>query len=202
MGDVAGLDTVAVPLDEVQTTLAGDMRRESLVLIVGLGVLFGSVILVFRFVVTRRLSIMSRHFREIAASPASARMVPVPVGGRDEIGVLAGAFNGLIRQLQTAHVLLEGRVSERTALLGHANEDLKREILERQRAEEHLQERVAELQRWQDVTLGREGRIQVLKGEVNQLLSRLGEPVRYHSVGEDRRGRTAGDGGPEPVAKS
>jgi transcriptional regulator with PAS, ATPase and Fis domain len=57
-----------------------------------------------------------------------------------------------------------------------------RDVSERKLNEEKLKDQVLELQRWQKVTLGREGRIQELKQEVNQLLARLGEPVRYPSV--------------------
>jgi PAS domain S-box-containing protein len=52
---------------------------------------------------------------------------------------------------------------------------------ERERAEEQLRQKIAELQRWHDVTLGRETRIQELKREVNELLARSGLPIRYGS---------------------
>ena len=52
---------------------------------------------------------------------------------------------------------------------------------ERERAEEQLRQKIAELQRWHDVTLGRETRIQELKREVNELLVRSGLPIRYES---------------------
>lgn len=51
----------------------------------------------------------------------------------------------------------------------------------RKRAELQLTERLAELKRWQSVMLGREGRNLELKHEVNELLRRLGEPIRYPS---------------------
>jgi PAS domain S-box-containing protein len=55
------------------------------------------------------------------------------------------------------------------------------DITERQRAEEQIKRQLDELQRWQDVMLGREDRVQELKREVNTLCRRLGEPVRYPS---------------------
>jgi len=55
------------------------------------------------------------------------------------------------------------------------------DITERKRAEEKLKERLEELQRWHSVTLGREDRVQELKREVNELLVRLGESIRYPS---------------------
>ena len=54
-------------------------------------------------------------------------------------------------------------------------------ITDRKLAEVQLAERLAELRRWQSVMLGREGRNLELKREVNELLLRLGEPIRYRS---------------------
>jgi PAS domain S-box-containing protein len=47
-----------------------------------------------------------------------------------------------------------------------------------------LKEQMNELQRWHDLMLDREDRSLELKGEVNELLRRLGEPVRYPSAEE------------------
>ncbi|MBN2003284.1 MAG: hypothetical protein JXA21_08005 [Anaerolineae bacterium] len=41
---------------------------------------------------------------------------------------------------------------------------------------------IDELQRWHQATLGRETRILDLKHEVNKLLRRLNEPIRYPSA--------------------
>ena len=51
--------------------------------------------------------------------------------------------------------------------------------MERQEAEDALRERVDELTRWHQVTLGREMRILELKGEVNGLLGEAGRSLRY-----------------------
>lgn len=55
------------------------------------------------------------------------------------------------------------------------------DISGRKKDEERIQRQIEELQRWQMVTLGREDRNRELKREVNDLLSRLGEPIRYPS---------------------
>ena len=57
-----------------------------------------------------------------------------------------------------------------------------RDITERKMAESEINEQIAELQRWQNATLGRETRILDLKREVNELLDRAGEPPRYPST--------------------
>ena len=49
-------------------------------------------------------------------------------------------------------------------------------------ANETLDKQLDELRRWQQVTLGREGRILTMKQEVNSLLAELGQPPRYSSL--------------------
>lgn len=53
------------------------------------------------------------------------------------------------------------------------------DITEMKRVQIENQQRLAELSRWYQATLGREGRVLELKAEVNALRSRLGEPPRY-----------------------
>jgi hypothetical protein len=55
------------------------------------------------------------------------------------------------------------------------------ELNERTQAEEKIKKQLDELQRWQDVMLGREDRIQELKRDVNELCRRMGEAARYPS---------------------
>ncbi len=56
------------------------------------------------------------------------------------------------------------------------------DITARKLADETLQTKLDELQRWHEVTLNRETRIQELKREVNEILIRGGELPRYASV--------------------
>ena len=58
------------------------------------------------------------------------------------------------------------------------------DITDQKRSEEKIRQQMAELQRWYEVTLGREGRVIELKREVNELLRCLGEPIRYPSAEE------------------
>ena len=55
------------------------------------------------------------------------------------------------------------------------------DITERKRAEELIERQLDELKRWQGVMLDREDRVLKLKREVNDLLRRRGEPIRYPS---------------------
>jgi len=56
------------------------------------------------------------------------------------------------------------------------------DITERKRAEKDILEQMDELRRWYEVTLDREGRVLELKQEVNELLIKYGEALRYQSV--------------------
>ncbi len=138
LGEVVGIDMVAVSLDRVKSSLTDEAIRQVLVMSLGLVALFASVVFVFRFLVTRRLGAMSRHLEEIAATPERAHITPVEVRGNDEIAATGRAFNRLLEQLETAHASLESRVAARTAQLAQANDELRREIEERVRAEEAL----------------------------------------------------------------
>jgi PAS domain S-box-containing protein len=57
-----------------------------------------------------------------------------------------------------------------------------RDITERKHAEEELKRQLEELRRWHEVTLDREGRVLELKQEVNELLIRHGEALRYANI--------------------
>jgi PAS domain S-box-containing protein len=138
VGDVAAVNTVAVPIESITASLASDMRSQSIILAVGLALLFTSIVVIFRFVVSRRLVTMAHHFEEIAAHTESPWMTPVPVKGNDEISVLGIAFNKLVGQLRAAQASLEQRVSERTKDFLEANDQLQRELTERRQAEEAL----------------------------------------------------------------
>ena len=54
-----------------------------------------------------------------------------------------------------------------------------RDITEKKKCDKAMREQLEELQRWHDVTLGREERVLELKAEVNTLLVKAGLPARY-----------------------
>ncbi len=57
------------------------------------------------------------------------------------------------------------------------------DITARKVTEQEIRKQLKELQRWHALTLDREDRVQALKQEVNELLIRLREPIRYSSQG-------------------
>jgi len=58
-------------------------------------------------------------------------------------------------------------------------------IANRKVADDKIRLHLEELQRWQNATSGREGRVMELKKEVNRLLEDLGQPPKYGSVQHD-----------------
>ena len=59
-----------------------------------------------------------------------------------------------------------------------------RDITARKQAELRIHEQLVELLRWQELTIGREDRMLQLKAEVNELLARQGQPIRYSGEGD------------------
>ncbi len=138
VGDVAGMDMIAVPTDNVGTALLQNMNVHLLatgVLLIGLCT---AIIVAFRLIVTRRLAAISRHFQVAAGQSDNDSLARVPEEGKDEIGILAASFNVLIDRLRCQHETLESRVQQRTDDLARANLTLQDEILERERLEREV----------------------------------------------------------------
>ena len=85
-------------------------------------------------------------------------------------------LKGTRRFLETHAASLRESDGEQFSLLG-----ITRDITERKKMQDQLHQQLAELTRWQEVMLGREDRVQELKQEINELLVRLGQPIRYPS---------------------
>jgi PAS domain S-box-containing protein len=121
------------------------------------------------------------EFRDLALSHGLAACWSSPI--ISTTGKLLGAL-ALYWHEPMAEVSQEIRqhIAQATALAAIA--------LERFQREAALHGMVDELRRWQDVMLGREGRVLELKREVNALLQAHGQPPRYQSV-EDAEGRAS-----------
>ena len=127
VGDVAGMDLVAVPLGTIQEQLIKDARWNLWMLTISIAMLFAAIVLTFRSLVGRRLSRFTEHLRS-AVGEKAVPVEPFPGTGDDEIGVLATSFNTLAAQLREVHASLEDRVNQRTAELERTNQELKQAI--------------------------------------------------------------------------
>ena len=126
VGQVAGMDTIAIPMDAIKKTLRRGATTNLLTMGVWLVVLFGAILIAFRLLVGQRLAAMANHFRYAARTPDESPLSPIAVKGDDEIGVLASSFNKLAGRLAAVYDSLEQRVAQRTGELAEANQDLAR----------------------------------------------------------------------------
>ena len=131
VGDVIALDLVGIPSDRLNATIVKEAAAELFVMMIGITLLFGTVLILFQMVVGKRLAAITAHFQKAAQQDDNSQLVPISLGGTDEIGVLANSFNSLAAKLHTLHVSLEQKVEERTA-------KLQKEITERKRVEDEL----------------------------------------------------------------
>jgi PAS domain S-box-containing protein len=89
--------------------------------------------------------------------------------------------DGRLRQIEWYDKAMRDAKGNVTGLLA-----MGQDVTERKRAGERIAQHLEELRRWQAVMLGREDRNMELKREVNDLLRRLGEPIRYPSQEEGK----------------
>jgi len=133
MGDVIALDMIGIPLAPIKAEAASEAVKQLIALAVFGVLLLVALLLVFRFLIGKRLAAIAAHFKQAVEQPEDAPIRPVPVTGDDEIGILENSLNALVARVQRLHATLEQRVSERTA-------SLEAEIAERKNAEQALKE--------------------------------------------------------------
>ena len=112
-------------------------------------VVLGSVlVLIFGLLVSRSISQPIANLAwavgEVGRGALDTR---VDINSRDEVGILANAFNEMADKLRESHEGLEVQVRERTRELTNANELLAKEVAERTRAEAALKATASGLRR-------------------------------------------------------
>jgi signal transduction histidine kinase len=125
LGEVAGMDVVAIPVDRVNAALDAEAWMGILTTAICLAVLFGLILIVFRYLVERRLRAITSYFEQAAVDGDSASLRLVDDRSPDEIGVLARSFNALAERVRGLHQSLEDRVQARTAELQREQQTLK-----------------------------------------------------------------------------
>jgi len=175
VGEIVALDTIAVPMTSAKAASLAETAGQSVAMIVGFALLLVSVVITFRLVVGRRLRLIAAHFRRIAEQPESARIVPVQMDSRDEIGVLAGSFNALALRLREAHACLERRVAQRTEQLEQVNQGLQREIKQRERAETARRDRLDRVWRQHSAIVQLASEQALVAGDFEQAVKRITE---------------------------
>ncbi|MCP4688377.1 MAG: DUF3365 domain-containing protein [Desulfobacterales bacterium] len=140
MGEIIGLDTVAIPMSRINEKLWSESIRTFVAVGAGLVFFFGAIAMLIRRLIINRLTLIARHFADATNQTHYSRIEPVKVKGVDEIANLAASFNTLIDKLRHSHASLEDSVQKRTRELEEKNKQLSREIEERRLAEGALRE--------------------------------------------------------------
>ena len=117
--------------------LAISTVRITLILVLAMLVISGTVGFLSVRQIVRPIQAMATAAEAVRAGDLSQQ---VRVARRDELGLLAAVFNSMTTQLRDLVAGLEERVTERTASLQTVNDQLQREIVERQRTEVALQQ--------------------------------------------------------------
>ena len=138
LGKVVGLDTIAIPKDKVKALFFRKTINSFILLGSGLLLLCVSLVFVFKFIITDRLSEITEHFVNTEEKDGFVEIRPIETTGRDEITTLTNNFNELAYRLNDYYALLGEKVEERTKELSKANDQLIKEIEERKQAEAML----------------------------------------------------------------
>ncbi|MCF8128529.1 MAG: DUF3365 domain-containing protein [Deltaproteobacteria bacterium] len=140
MNEIIGSDTVAIPTAKISKKLWAESIPVFLIGGLMLLLFFFAVLLVIRFTITHRLTMISRHFANAARQEDYSNIEPIMIKGNDEISDLVFSFNALSHKLKQNYASLDQQVKERTEELESKNRLLKLENVERSRAEEALRE--------------------------------------------------------------
>ena len=135
IGKVVGLDTIAIPKAKVKALFLNKTANSFVLLGIGLSLLCISLVFIFKFVITDRLSKITEHFVNAEEKDEFMEIQPIEIGGQDEITMLTNNFNKLAYRLNDFYTLLGEKVEERTKELSKANVQLKKEIEEHKQTE-------------------------------------------------------------------
>lgn len=140
VGEIIGLDTIAIPMTKITKQLWSEVIKAYVESGFGLLLFFLSMAIIMKLLITDRLSKIARHFLATVKKSNYAGIEPIKIEGKDEISDLAFSFNILSDKLQNFYSSLEAKVRERTEKLKKTNIQLKQEVADRKRAERELRQ--------------------------------------------------------------
>lgn len=114
----------------ILVSLSKDMvtktARDFLFIVVLIGAILLAIGILSAWLMSRYITTPLKQLTNAANDMASGNYeVPINVNRKDELGILASAFNRMSTEVQQTHQALERRVEERTSELQTANEELK-----------------------------------------------------------------------------
>ncbi|MBW2604856.1 MAG: PAS domain S-box protein [Deltaproteobacteria bacterium] len=113
LGEVVGLDTVAIPSDIIKELSSKEKFKH--IGFVGTVILFlsASLMLVFKFIITDRLTLITNHFLNAEKQSGKLKIRSVEIKGGDEIAILATSFNELAKKLNKKYIELTFEIERR-----------------------------------------------------------------------------------------
>ena len=128
LGEIIGLDTIAIPMTKVSQKLWSESIDTFVFSMLGIILFLLAIILTFKFLIINRLSIITQHFETVASQTDYSQIELVKIKGTDEIKTLASSFNTLTNKLRKFYSSLDMQVKERTRELEGKNEQLKQDF--------------------------------------------------------------------------
>jgi PAS domain S-box-containing protein len=128
LGEVIGMDTIAIPISKITEGLWIESKNTFLVIIGALFLFFFSTAVTMKLLIIKRIERIAGHFQQISIQKDYSRIEPIQMGGKDEISQMAKGFNLLTGKLDQFYGTLENKVALRTKALKAKNEQLKKEI--------------------------------------------------------------------------
>ena len=113
LGEVVGMDTIAIPSDTIKKLLLSEKFENLGFLGIVILLLSVSLVFVFKFVITDRLSKISNHFSGVEKIGDDLKIGDIRITGGDEIAGLAKNFNKLAERLNNTYAKLRMEIEER-----------------------------------------------------------------------------------------
>jgi len=114
LGKIVGLDTIAIPSDIVTEKLWDEIFHNFGVLGVEILLLIISLVLIFKFVITDRLTKITEHFIYTEGQGEDVVEIgTIEIGGDDEIATLTRSFNKLANKLNDSYANIKTEIEER-----------------------------------------------------------------------------------------
>ena len=113
LGEVVGIDTIAIPSDTVKKMLWNKQLENTGFLGILILLLSASLVFVFKFVITDRLGEITRHLLESRGQSEDLEIKRIEIKGRDEIAEVTQNFNKLAERLNNTHSKLRAEIEER-----------------------------------------------------------------------------------------
>ncbi len=143
LGDVVGLDTIAIPASRISKMFEEQFTKKIAISGAGFAIFLFFITIIIRNLITIRLKNIANYLNGEASKIDHGSLAPLTVKGNDEISDIVKGYNTLSDKLRKIYSSLEQQVSSRTAELEARNKELGEEVGYRSRTQKLLVQREA-----------------------------------------------------------